>query len=109
MPTVHDLRAVEGAEAELARRTLTHTGKIPLLPTEAIPTARPSPNARGLSGVTRAGMSTFADLFATRQLLALTTFVRLIQEAAQYLSAICNDGLPAALQTLLAFGLSTCW
>ncbi len=43
-------------------------------PTEKINSVRPSPNARGLSAVTRFGMATFADLYSRRQLQALCTF-----------------------------------
>jgi adenine-specific DNA methylase len=42
-----------------------------LAPDEPINPQRPSPNARGLSAVTRYGMSTFGDLFTARQKLAL--------------------------------------
>jgi len=47
-------------------------------PTEEINPVRPSPNARGLSAVTRFGMATFADLYSCRQLVALCTFARLV-------------------------------
>ena len=39
---------------------------------------RPSPNARGLSAVTRYGMTTFGDLFTARQKVALITLSRLV-------------------------------
>lgn len=45
-------------------------------PTETINPVRPSPNARGLSAVTRFGMATFADLYSRRQLQALCIFAR---------------------------------
>ena len=45
-------------------------------PTEDINPVRPSPNARGLSAVTRFGMATFADLYSRRQLQALCSFAR---------------------------------
>jgi putative DNA methylase len=47
-------------------------------PTEKINPVRPSPNARGLSAVTRYGVSTFADLFNSRQRLALMTLAERI-------------------------------
>ena len=42
--------------------------------TEKISPLRPSPNARGMSAVTRHGMLNFGDLFNARQLLCLLTF-----------------------------------
>jgi adenine-specific DNA methylase len=47
-------------------------------PTEEINPARPSPNARGLSAVTRFGMLTFSDLYSRRQLQSLCSFARLV-------------------------------
>jgi len=40
-------------------------------PTEQINSIRPSPNARGLSAVTRFGIATFSDLYTRRQIEAL--------------------------------------
>ena len=50
------------------------------MPDEPINPIRPSPNARGLSAVTRYGMSTFEDLFTTRQKMALLTFAKGVQK-----------------------------
>ena len=49
---------------------------------EPIPTERPSPNARGLSGVTRMGVSTFGDLFSPRQFLVLSRLAAIIRGCA---------------------------
>ncbi len=48
-------------------------------PVESIDPARPSPNARGLSGLTRYGLSTFDRLFNDRQLLALASLVAAVR------------------------------
>ena len=40
---------------------------------EPIDPTRPSPNARGLSGLTRYGITTFGDIFSARQQVALAT------------------------------------
>lgn len=50
-------------------------------PGEQINPVRPSPNARGLSAVTRFGMATFSDLFSHRQLRALGAFGRRVAES----------------------------
>ncbi len=50
------------------------------LPTERINPLRPSPNARGLSAVTRHGFASFGDLFTPRQLLAHMTYGCAVRE-----------------------------
>ena len=52
------------------------------IPNESISAARPSPNARGLTAVTRHGLTRFADLFTSRQVLALMSFVASSRAAA---------------------------
>lgn len=51
------------------------------VPNEPIGTLRPSPNARGMSGVTRHGLTTFGDLFAPRQILCLLSFAASVRES----------------------------
>lgn len=51
------------------------------LPTEALNPKRPSPNARGLSGLTRYHFETFEDLFNTRQKLSMAVFLDEIKKA----------------------------
>jgi putative DNA methylase len=50
-------------------------------PNEPISPLRPSPNARGLSAVTRHGITNFGDLFSDRQLLCLLTFCKALIDA----------------------------
>jgi putative DNA methylase len=50
-------------------------------PNEPIGHLRPSPNARGMSAVTRHGLNSFADLFSPRQLLSLLHFTQAVLEA----------------------------
>ena len=49
------------------------------MPDEPISPNRPSPNARGASGLVRYGLDSWSKLFTDRQLLALGTFVREIR------------------------------
>jgi len=51
------------------------------VPSEPIGAARPSPNARGLSAVTRHGFTQFGELFAHRQQLALLNLAANIRDA----------------------------
>ena len=78
------------------------------LPREPIDSARPSPNARGASGLTRYGLCEWVDLFTCRQLLALGTFVTKVREAHERISAsYTQDGekLAEALSAYLAIAV----
>ena len=50
------------------------------VPHEPISPLRPSPNARGLSAVTRHGLTTFADLFTLRQIFCLLHIIAKVHE-----------------------------
>jgi adenine-specific DNA methylase len=52
-----------------------------IFPTEIVNPVRPSPNARGLSAVTRYGASTFSHLFNARQKLSLSFLAEAIKNA----------------------------
>lgn len=58
----------------------TQTFGISPIPDELLVSERPSPNARGTSGITRYGFVTWDKLFNTRQKLALVTFVEKIHK-----------------------------
>jgi putative DNA methylase len=75
-----------------------------IVPDELIPRERPSPNARGLSAVTRMGVETFGDLFTPRQTLTLTTLSRHVSHMADE----CHDGVGFAAATCLALALGRC-
>jgi putative DNA methylase len=51
------------------------------IPDEPVSPLRPSANARGLSAVTRYGAQEFCDLFTSRQIVLLTTLLKLAQSA----------------------------
>ena len=75
LPTDADYAAVRAAQRRLAAiveewENGGKQGPCPV-PDEPLNPIRPSPNARGLSAVTRCGMSTFGDLFTARQKVAL--------------------------------------
>lgn len=85
LPTERDYEAVHRAQERLAQ-VLTEWergGKQGLcpVPDEPVNPVRPSPNARGLSAVTRYGMAQFGDLFTARQKVALTTLAARVREA----------------------------
>ncbi len=80
LPTEADYAAVRRSQARLAEviGEWERGGKQGLcpVPDEPLNPIRPSPNARGLSAVTRYAMSAFGDLYTARQKLALVEFGR---------------------------------
>lgn len=103
--TQADLAAVAAAAKELQKRAASKAG-LSLVPDEPIPPERPSPNARGLSAVTRMGALTFGDLYTPRQALTISTFARLIGDVRRSIVAKTDDdALAEAVQIVLAFGL----
>jgi len=77
--TDRDYEAILKAEKALAKVAKEKTSEgLPLIPDEPINPVRPSPNARGLSAVTRYGMARFGDLFTPRQTIALLALIRIV-------------------------------
>ena len=72
---------------------------------EQIEPTRPSPNARGLSGLTRYGINTFGQLFNPRQMLVLLTFSRIIQETIVKIRLEHEEDYARAVATYLALAL----
>jgi putative DNA methylase len=60
---------------------VAHPGGPLTAPEEPVRQERPSPNARGLSAVTRYGFTRFCDLFNPRQLLSLLSFSKQVRSA----------------------------
>lgn len=71
-------------------------------PTDRVNPDRPSPNARGLSAVTRYGMAEFQDIYSPRQALALLTIRNLVSEATAKVEPEFRLALGTCLS--LAFG-----
>ncbi len=65
--------------AEELRQRLLRNDSIGAL-TESIDPRRPSPNARGLSGLTRYGITSFDDVFSTRQQVTLFTLAAILRQ-----------------------------
>ncbi len=92
-------------EAEIRRRLTALVGETGLtLPDEPLQSIRPSPNARGVSGVTRFELKFWHQLFTPRQLLTLLTFVKHLRAAHQGMIRNGVDpDLARAVATYLAF------
>jgi len=81
---------------EKVRKNRLASGLDPI-PDELINPVRPSPNARGLSAVTRYGMMRFGDLFTARQKVALTA----LASAVRNLHGTRSDALPIMMGLVL--------
>ena len=98
LPTPNDYQGVFlaartlGAENENTHHSCSVDQHVP---SETVNPVRPSPNARGLSAVTRFGMSTFRDLFTQRQLASVLRFCHCVREIED-----------PHIQRLIAFALS---
>src|SRR5262249_60924540 len=73
---------------------------------EPISDKRPSANSRGLSAVTRYGMSQFKSLYNQRQQLALLAFCGQVQQAARILeSSTVDEGYHQAIVSYLSLSV----
>jgi adenine-specific DNA methylase len=109
LPTDADLDAYRAAVAALDVKCtqLRAAWGMEPVPDEPISEQRPSPNARGLSAVTRYGLLTWGDLFNPRQALALITFVDAVRRAhAQMLAQGYAEEFATAVTTYLGLVIS---
>jgi DNA protecting protein DprA len=100
LPSERDRSGVREAAAELARRAKICPGPISLVPDEKFTGLEP----RRIP-VPIYGMSSFGSLFTPRQLLALTTLVRIVSSLRDKLDADMDDGLAQALQLCLGLAI----
>lgn len=100
-PTDADLNAIALVRAKL---DALQESDPEIFPTEALPPERPSPNARGLSPVSRIGVRTFGDLFAPRPTLSLVVHVRLVRAVMESISREDQD-IARAVGACLAFAV----
>ncbi|MDX2024301.1 MAG: DUF1156 domain-containing protein [Deltaproteobacteria bacterium] len=113
-PEQVDARAHQAA-VKLLDQLRADAGGLSTVPDELIPTERPSPNARGLSAVTRVGMRRFGDLYTPRQALVLAALAKAVREVTEVYRAsatadadILNVLLAAAVSKRADFGSSLC-
>jgi adenine-specific DNA methylase len=100
-PRSHDIEAFQAALAKLnSQKASQNLNQLPLIPNEKIPMTE----IRRIS-VPIYGMTTWGHLFSSRQLLALTTLVRLLTEARGKLAGE-DPELAAATATVVGLGIS---
>lgn len=99
--TERDLIAICRTDEELARRKQEYQEELSLVPDEKI-----SLNELRRISVPLYGMTTWGDLYTPRQALALTTLVRLTQEAGRIIGQQQDPQLGYAVQTVLGLAVS---
>jgi putative DNA methylase len=101
LPNESDFHAIQKAKAELQRRKASHKGKVSLIPDEPL-------DSRGIRHTWAMiyGFENQGDFYTTRQMLALTTLTRLVNEVGAKLKKEHDAGFAAAVQTGLAFAVS---
>ena len=91
--------------ASLALRRITANDSVGPLD-EVIDSRRPSPNSRGLSGLTRYGISTFNQVFNQRQQCALFVVSAIVRELPERLAEVGCDGIwQSAIADYLALSI----
>ncbi|HEU5376354.1 MAG TPA: DUF1156 domain-containing protein, partial [Ktedonobacteraceae bacterium] len=101
-PIVEDMQVVERGEATL-KSIMPHLLQADLVPVEMIP----HDTQRG-PDLNLYGLYSWQDLYTSRQLLTLTTFLGLIQEAVQTYSTTSDREQTTALALWLAMILDRC-
>ncbi|MEQ8191689.1 MAG: DUF1156 domain-containing protein [Candidatus Eremiobacterota bacterium] len=106
LPSEKDFNAVNKAKEQLERRKKEHNGKFNLIPDEPTPMGGGKGAGRAFSQ-RNYGMDRFEDLFTHRQLLALTTLVRLVREIP-FQNNEEEKLLLVAVKTCLAMAIDRC-
>jgi adenine-specific DNA methylase len=99
--TSADAAAVAKATEELNRRKVNHKGQLSLIPDEPTPLGGGSGAGRAFSQ-RNYGMNDFADLFTSRQALALGAFSQLVRQVGASIRKQSDAGFADAVQTILA-------
>jgi len=104
LPTDQDIKSVEKAKLELERRKRDYQGNLTLVPNEPTPIGGGKGAGRAFSQ-RHYGMEYFEHLFTARQLLALTTIIRLVREIATEQYKQVDKDLVNAIKTLFALAV----
>ena len=112
LPTERDYEVVRLAQVRIAKifAEWEGGGKKGLcpVPDEIMNPIRPSPNARGLSAVTRYGMLAFDNLFTARQKMTLVTLVQLVRERPVGDDGAVREGMAIVIDKLADKASSGC-
>jgi putative DNA methylase len=112
LPTERDYEVVRLAQVRIAKIFAEWEGggkKVFCpVPDEIMNPIRPSPNARGLSAVTRYGMLAFDNLFTARQKMTLVTLVQLVRERPVGDDGAVREGMAIVIDKLADKASSGC-
>ncbi|MBR8828507.1 MAG: DUF1156 domain-containing protein [Gomphosphaeria aponina SAG 52.96 = DSM 107014] len=97
LPNERDLEAIALAKDELERRKVEHQGELSLVPDEPVP-----PNSRSFR-LELYGIHKYGEIFTSRQALALTTLVRLVNQVGDKVDEFENKKLGSLVQCCLCF------
>ncbi len=99
LPTEIDRKLAAKAASEIERQNKSHTGPISLVPDEPYPDAT---GAGAISSSVLYGLKSWSDLFTPRQLLALSTFIKVLNRIGQALTRPIDSDFTKALKCVLA-------
>jgi adenine-specific DNA methylase len=97
LPSSQDYAASKSAKAEMDRLISSDNCSPSIVPAEELP------YLRSIFNVQLLGVTSWGQLFSSRQLLALTTLVRLLRSVGEQLAAQNDPEFSSAIQTVLAF------
>jgi putative DNA methylase len=103
-PTAEDFQAIDSAAKLLSKLTAAHKGDLSLLPDEPTPLGGGSGAGRAFSQ-RNYGMNSFSDLFTSRQLLAMTTFVEKVNRLKTE-GEFSDPDFSSAVRSVLALAVS---
>lgn len=106
LPESSEFVAIENARKELQKRISINKNTLSLIPDENLP-ANPGDKDTTLGfRVQGYGINKWGNLFSTRQLLSLTTFVDLIHKASEQIRKVHDKQFADAIQLCLSLSLN---
>jgi len=100
LSTQRDREAVRKVQKLLEERKLAHRGMLSLVPDEPV-----NPLPHSVNRLPLYGMTTWGDLFTSRQALALSTFIGLVKEVGRKLGSEKDRTLVEATKVCLALAV----
>jgi len=97
LPSNQDLQAIEAAKLHLDQQKKSFKGPLSLVANEELPYLRSIFNIRLLD------VTSWGQLFSSRQLLVLSTLIKLVRKVGEQLAQQQDAQFSTAIQTLLAF------
>lgn len=106
LPEDTDFIAIENAKKELEKRITSNKNQLSIVPDENLPINPGEKDTTLGFRVQGYGITKWGELFNTRQLLTLTTFVELIHEASLHINKYHDKQFADAIQLCLSLSLN---